>query len=282
MDAKEDVEHGGVLAAFPLRADEQHAVGLDAVAGIELPAQVLLCDAQNALGLDAAAHLFRQFLQFDELGVDQAGIPFDQREARFSCFPVATAVDGITQHGLNEFLLVRLVHGAEVTASRTSEGGDVDARTHSGNFCGDRVDGEHLTEVLRSELRNRPGLVGGEVNDANERIHRAVPFVHKHLLHRLPRCLEVKVRLNEQALCEIEVPTLEVTVRHLDALGVRPLNGEVVKRLVEQVTQQGFPAGLEVGFVHRNHGHTSGLGNSPSSGHKHFPASEPPLGFHWR
>ena len=78
VDAEEDVEDGRVLAALPLRADEEHAVGFDAVARVELSTQVLLRDAQDALGLDAAAHLFGELLQFDELGVDQAGIPFDQ------------------------------------------------------------------------------------------------------------------------------------------------------------------------------------------------------------
>ena len=282
VDAEEDVEHGRVLAALSLRADEKDAVGLDAVARIELSAQVLLRDAQDALGLDAATHLFGELLQFDELGVDEAGIPFDQRKARFSCFPVAAAVDGIAQHRLNEFLLIRLIHGAEVAASGASEGRDVDAGADTRDLRGHRVDGEHLTEVLCTKVGNCARLVRGQVNDANEGVHRAVAFIHQHLLHRLLRGLEVEVGLDEEALCEIEVPALKVAVRHLDALCVGPLDGEVVQRLVEQVTQQRFPAGLEVGFVHRNHGHTSGLGESPSSGHKHFPASEPPLGFHWR
>ena len=70
MNAKEDVEHGGVLAALALRADEQDAVCLHTVTRIQLAAQVLFCNAQDAFGLNAAPHLFREFLKFDELGVD--------------------------------------------------------------------------------------------------------------------------------------------------------------------------------------------------------------------
>ena len=131
-------------------------------------------------------------------------------------------------------------------------------------------------------MGNRSGLVGREVNDADEGVHCTVAFVHKHLLHRLLGGLEVKVRLDQKALGKIKVPSLEVTVRHFDALGVRPFDGQVVQRLVEEVAQQRFPARLEVGFVHRNHGHTSGLAKSPSFAHKHFPDVEPPLRFHWR
>jgi len=123
-----------------------------------------------------------------------------------------------------------------------------------------------------------PRLVRGEVDDANEGVHGPVPFVHQHLLDRLLGRFKVKVRLQKQALCEIEVPSFEFSVGHLDALRVGPFDGQVVQSLVEQVAQQRFPPGLEVGFVHRNHGHTSGLGESPSSGYiSTSPVQRPPL-----
>ena len=71
MYAQEDVKHRRVFSTLSLRTNEQHAVGLHAVAGIEPSSQVLLTNAKNAFGLDATFHLLGQFLKLNELRIDQ-------------------------------------------------------------------------------------------------------------------------------------------------------------------------------------------------------------------
>ena len=121
MDAQEDVEHRCVLAALSLRADEQHTVSFDTVAGIQTPCEVLLTDAEDAFGLDAALHLLREFLEFNELGVDEMGFLLHEEETRLPFGPAAASIDLDAFNRLDEFLFVGLVDLHLVIASSALE-----------------------------------------------------------------------------------------------------------------------------------------------------------------
>ena len=253
MDTKENVEHRRVLAAFALRADEQDTVGLDAVAGVQAPGQILLADAEDAFGLDAALHLFGKFLKFNELRVDEMGGLLLKQEPGLPLGSAAAAVDLGALKGFDQFLLVGLIDLHAVAAGHAFEHGRVQPRADPGDLGGDRIDGDHPSDVIGAKLRHCSHLVAWKVDDANER--HQVPFtsVQQELAQGLICCTKVVVGVSEDVLRKFVVVALNLTERHLKGTLVRPHLGEVVNGFGILVLKEGGPTSREVEFLNRTH-----------------------------
>ena len=155
--------------------------------------------------------------------------------------------------GLDQFLLVGLVDFHAVAAGHAFKHGRVQPRANPGNFGGDRIDGDHPSDVIGAKLRHRSDLVAWKVNDANER--HQVPFtgVQQELAQGLIRCSEMVVGIGENVLSEFVVVALNLTERHLKGTLVRPHLGEVVNGFGILVLKEGGPTSGEVEFLNRTH-----------------------------
>ena len=123
VNAQKDVKHRRVFASFALRTNEEHPVCFHAVPRVQATCEILFADAEDALRLDAAFHLLGQFLQFNELRVDEVRGVLLQYETGLALVSSAPSVNLNAFKRFNQFLFVGLIDVHGVSACQTFEHG---------------------------------------------------------------------------------------------------------------------------------------------------------------
>ena len=215
MDAQKDVKNRRILTSFSLRADEEHAIGFDTVTGIQTACQILFTDAENTLGLNAAFHLLREFLEFNKLGIDKMRGLLLEKEPRLALWPATASVDLDALQRFDEFLFVGLIQLHGVATRNALKHGRIQARADAGDFRSHCINGDHASNVIRTELRNRTNLVAWEVDDANEWHQIAFACIEKKLTKRLIGSPEMMVGIAQNVLRKLMVVPFNLSERDL-------------------------------------------------------------------
>ena len=176
-----------------------------------------------------------------------------ENEPRLAFRTAATSVDLDAFQRFDEFLFVGLIELHGVATRNALKHGRIQARTDAGDFCGHCINGDHASNVISPELRNRANLVAWEVNDANEGHQVAFTRIEEKLTKRLIGSPEMVVGIAQNVLRKLMVISLNLSKRDLERPLVWPHFGQIVDGFGVLVLKQRSPASGEVKFLHRRH-----------------------------
>jgi hypothetical protein len=213
----------------------------------------LFANAEDAFRLDAAFHLLGKFLKFNELGIDEVRGLLLEKEPRLSFWSATAPVDLDAFKRFNEFLLVGLVELDGVAASNALKHSRIQTRANARDLRGHGIDGDHASNVISTELRNRTDLVAWKVNDADEWHQIAFTSIKKKLTKRLVSRPEMMVGVAQNVLSKLVVISLNFSERDLERAFVWPHFCQIVNGFGVLVLEQGSPTSGEVKFLHRRH-----------------------------
>ena len=158
---EEDVENRRLRAGPPALRAPQDPVDHDALAGRDLPGDVVLQIPFEPLRLLAAAQDLRRLLNLDLLCVEVLGRLADELELRARRGPTAPALRFVALHRLAERLpLLRLLD--DRVASQALERRVDDLRPHLRRLPDETFDGQEVPEVLRAQVPHHDPRVARE------------------------------------------------------------------------------------------------------------------------
>ena len=138
-----------------------------------------------------------------------------EKEPRLALWPATASVDLDALQRFDEFLFVGLIQLHGVATRNALKHGRIQARADAGDFRSHGINGDHASNVIRTELRNRTNLVAWEVDDANEWHQIAFACIEKKLTKRLIGSPEMMVGIAQNVLRKLMVVPFNLSERDL-------------------------------------------------------------------